>query len=64
MKKKYQNMIFIVLNGITLTLFAWLQLMVFTVTENTLGTDMLISMYIVSLLCVPLISWGFFTRIK
>ena len=64
MSKKYRNMIHLALNAITITIFAWLQMIIFVIVDNSFHTGMFITMYVVSLLWVPLLWWGIFPKIK
>lgn len=64
MKKKHRNMIHIVLNAITLTIFTWLQMMIYVVMEECFHEGMFVTIFVVSLCFVPLMWWGMFPKIK
>lgn len=64
MNKKYFNIIYIALNAITLTLFSWLQICAFSLTMDVFGTGMFVTMFSISVLAVPLISWGTLYKLK
>lgn len=64
MKKKHQNMIRLLLNAMTLTLFTLLQMVIYIIVNESFHGGMLITIYIVSLCFVPLLWWGMFPRVK
>ncbi len=64
MNKTHKNMIHIALNAVTLTIFSWLQIMIFSITADSFHGGTLFSLYIVSFLCVPLFWWGLFPKVK
>ena len=64
MKKKQQNLMHIFLNAFTLTIFAWLQFLIIMFTQKFLHCNIFISMYVISIICVPCFWWGLLPRIK
>lgn len=49
----------VVINALTLTVFAFVQLLIFTLVEETIGSGMYVVMFLWSLISVPII-WKLF----
>ena len=61
---KHTNLIHMALNAVTLTIFVWLQMIVFEGFQGILHEGAFVLTYFISLGCVPLLWWGLFPRIK
>ena len=60
MNRKQRKLMHLFLNAITLTVFTWLQMIIFIIMRDVLDGGELMTMFVVSLICVPLLTWGLF----